>query len=133
MEKEAVFNLIKDVLRGDRRIVFAYVYGSFINELSFNDIDIGIYVKDSKMNPFLISSDIKTKLSILSKKKGMNFTADQFDVKILNEAPFTFLKRIFTEGNLLIDNDPDFRTDRVEQVSLKYRECAGLLAEASLG
>ena len=32
-----------------------------------------------------------------------------------------------------MDNDPDLRTDIIENVSLKYRECAGLLAEASLG
>jgi hypothetical protein len=58
--------------------------------------------------------------------------ADLFDVRVLNNAPFTFLKRIFKEGMLLIDNDPDLRTDIVEYVSLKYRECSGLLAEASL-
>jgi hypothetical protein len=54
-------------------------------------------------------------------------------VKVIKDAPFTFLNRIFKEGNLLIDLDPDLRTDLVEHVSLKYRECAGLLAEASLG
>ncbi|MDI6755508.1 MAG: hypothetical protein QME78_14070, partial [Thermodesulfobacteriota bacterium] len=58
--------------------------------------------------------------------------ADQFDVQIINDAPFTFLKRIFKEGILLLDHDPDLRTDIVEYVSLKYRECAGLLTEASL-
>jgi hypothetical protein len=63
----------------------------------------------------------------------VNLTADQFDVKVINDAPFTFLNRIFKEGNLLIDLDPDLRTDLIEHVSLKYRECAGLLAEASLG
>ena len=30
------------------------------------------------------------------------------------------------------DHDPEPRTDIVEYVSLEYRECAGLLAEASL-
>jgi hypothetical protein len=62
----------------------------------------------------------------------MDLTADRFDVQIINHAPFTFLKRIFKEGILLIDRDPDLRTDLVEYVSSKYRECAGLLAEASL-
>jgi hypothetical protein len=58
--------------------------------------------------------------------------ADLFDVKILNDAPFTFLKRVFVEGVLLLDRDPDRRTDLIEYVSVKYRECTGLLAEASL-
>jgi len=46
---------------------------------------------------------------------------------------FTFLKRVFKEGILLVDKDSDLRTDIIENVSLKYRECTGLLAEASLG
>jgi hypothetical protein len=58
--------------------------------------------------------------------------ADLFDVKVLNDAPFTFLKRVFIEGILLLDRDPDRRTDLIEYVSFKYREYAGLLAEASL-
>lgn len=47
--------------------------------------------------------------------------------------PMSTALRIFKEGMSLIDNDPDLRTDVVEHVSLKYRECTGLLAEASLG
>jgi len=75
---------------------------------------------------------LKTQLSRTGKKKDIDIKADQFDIQIINEAPFTFLKRIFKEGILLIDRDPELRTDLIEFVSLKYRECAGLLAEASL-
>ena len=132
MKKEIILNLIREVLIKDDRLVFAFAYGSFVTEESFRDIDIGIYVKNKEENPFIISSDIKTQLSHLAKKEGLNLTADHFDVKVINDAPFTFLKRVFKEGVLLIDNDPDLRTDIVEYVSLKYRECTGLLAEASL-
>jgi len=132
MEKERVIHLIKDVLNKDDRLVFAYLYGSFVKEETFRDIDIGIYVKNPDENPFLISSDIQTILSQTAKQRGLGLPADLFDVKILNHAPFTFLKRIFKEGKLIVDNNPDLRTDVVEYVSLKYRECSGLLAEASL-
>jgi predicted nucleotidyltransferase len=132
MEREKVIHLIKAVLVQDGRVVFAYVYGSFVRGESFRDIDIGVHVRNPEENPFVISSDIKTQLSFISRKEGFGFTADQFDVRIINDAPFTFLKRIFKEGILLIDLDPELRTDIVEQVSMKYRECAGLLAEASL-
>jgi predicted nucleotidyltransferase len=131
-EREITLDLIRGVCRQDERVVFAYAYGSFTQDESFRDIDIGIYVKETEENPFAITSDVKIALSHNTKKRGLNFTADQFDVKILNEAPFTFLKRIFKEGILLVDRDPDLRTDLVEYVSLKYRECAGLLSEASL-
>ena len=132
MNKEMIFDLIKEVLTKDSRLVFAFAYGSFVTEESFRDIDIGVYVKDRETNPFMISSEIKTQLSLFAKGKGVNFSADHFDVKVINDAPFTFLNRVFKEGVLLLDNDPNIRTDMVEYVSLKYRECAGILAEASI-
>jgi len=132
MEKDRIINLIEDVLNKDDRLVFAYLYGSFVKEETFRDIDIGIYIKNPDDNPFFISSDIQTKLSQTSKQRGLSLIADLFDVKVINHAPFTFLKRIFKEGKLIVDNNPDLRTDMIEYVSLKYRECSGLLAEASL-
>ncbi len=132
MQKERVFEIIRDILSQDERVVFAYVYGSFVAEKSFRDIDVGIYVKNPEGNPFVICTDIKTRLSRDTRARNLRFTADQFDVKVINKAPFTFLKRVFKEGRLLVDLNPDLRTDLVESVSLKYRECAGLLAEASL-
>jgi len=127
-----MLNLLKKALTQDERVVFAYAYGSFVKEQSFRDIDVGIYVKNPEENPFVISSDLKTQLSRAGKKENIDLTADQFDIQIINHAPFTFLKRVFKEGILLVDRDPELRTDLVEYVSSKYRECAGLLAEASL-
>jgi predicted nucleotidyltransferase len=132
MDREKLLKLLREVLAKDERVIFAYIYGSFVKEQSFRDIDIGIYIKDSEENPLVISPDIKTQLSRVVKRESMGFTADQFDVQIINHAPFTFLKRVFKEGILLLDRDPELRTDLVEYVSSKYRECAGLLAEASL-
>ena len=132
MNKEKVLNLLREALSQDERVVFAYIYGSFVKEESFRDIDVGIYVKNPEENPFVITSDTKTQLSRIFKKENVDLTADQFDIQIINHAPFTFLKRVFKEGILLIDHDPELRTDVVEYVSLKYRECARLLTEASL-
>jgi len=39
-----MINLIKDVLNKDDRLVFAYLYGSFVKEDEYRDIDIGIYI-----------------------------------------------------------------------------------------
>ncbi|MBI4496255.1 MAG: nucleotidyltransferase domain-containing protein [Deltaproteobacteria bacterium] len=132
MKKEQLLNLMKDVLLREERVLFAYAYGSFLSSESFRDLDIGIYVRNPEDNPFVLSTDIKTSLSLLARVEQLGLTADHFDVQIINQAPFTFLKRIFQEGILLLDRDPDLRTDLVEQVSLKYRECAGILAETSL-
>lgn len=130
--KEKILELMREVLESERRIVFAYAYGSFLKEEKFRDIDLGIFLEDLRENPFKVTSNIKVKLSQLARENGLDFKADQFDVQVINEAPFTFLGRIFNEGMLLLDRDPDLRTDIIERVSLKYRECAGLLAEAGL-
>jgi predicted nucleotidyltransferase len=132
MDKGRLLRVIKEILLANEGIVFAYLYGSIINQETFKDIDLGIFVKNAGENPLVISSDIKTQLSRRAKKEGLKVTADEFDVRILNEAPFTFLKRVFQEGTLILDRDPDLRTDLIEYVSRKYRECAGILAEASL-
>jgi predicted nucleotidyltransferase len=132
MKRERILSLIKEALARDGRTIFAYAYGSFVKEESFRDIDIGIYIKNPEENIFVVTSDLRTELSRHSREEGINLTVDQFDVKVINDAPFTFLHRIFKEGKLLIDLDPDLRTDLIEHVSVKYRECAGLLAEASL-
>lgn len=132
MKRERILSLIQEALARDGRIIFAYAYGSFVTEEAFRDIDIGIYVKNPEENIFVITSDLRTKMSRYAGEAGANLTADQFDVKVINDAPFTFLSRIFKEGKLLVDLDPDLRTDLIEHVSAKYRECAGLLAEASL-
>ena len=133
MQKDRLLGIIKSALLKNEAVVFAYVYGSFLRERSFRDIDIGIYLMNPPENPNIVTSDIKGQLSRLGKEEGFNFAADQFDVRILNEAPFTFLRKVFKEGVLLLDRDPDLRTDLIEHVSRKYRECAGILAEASIG
>jgi predicted nucleotidyltransferase len=96
MEKERVFKLVEEVLSEDSRLIFAYAYGSFVMKGTFTDIDIGIYVNNPEENPFVISSDIKTQLSLLAKKEGLIFTADDFDVRIINDAPFTPLESPIT-------------------------------------
>lgn len=131
--KETLIRIIKGVIARDERVIFAYLYGSFVRGESFRDIDLALYVKkETSDNPFIIISDIKSELFFQARKEHLNIPADQFDVQIMNEAPFTFLRRIFQEGILILDRGPDLRTDVVEYVSFQYRECAGLLAEASL-
>ncbi len=112
--------------------MFAYIYGSFARAEAFRDIDVGVYLRDPEEDPFGVSFDVKERVSRSLQGIGIDTDADLFDVKILNGAPFTFLKRVFIEGLLMLDRDPELRTDLIEHVSMKYRECAGLMAEASL-
>jgi hypothetical protein len=91
-----------------------------------------VYAADSDVNPYVLSADLKERLSAHLRSRRVDLPADRFDVQVLNQAPFTFMKSIFREGVLMIDRDPELRTDIIEHVSRKYRECAGLLMETSL-
>jgi len=132
INREKILALIREFLHGEKEIIFAYAYGSFLKDKEFRDIDLGIFLKNAGENPYVITSQIKVALSQQAKKQGLYLPPDCWDVQIINQAPFTFLGRIFKEGKLLLDRNPDLRTDIIEKVSLKYRECAGLLAEAAL-
>jgi|APMed6443717190_1056831.scaffolds.fasta_scaffold12557_2 predicted nucleotidyltransferase len=130
--QERIKTAVANVLEQDQRLVFAYIYGSFARAEAFRDIDVGVYLRDPEEDPFGVSFDVKERVSRSLQGIGIDTDADLFDVKILNGAPFTFLKRVFIEGLLMLDRDPELRTDLIEHVSMKYRECAGLMAEASL-
>jgi len=130
--REQVIDAVKNVVGEDHRLVFAYLYGSLVRGEAFRDVDLGVYIRDPAENPFTVSFELKERISRSLQGSGVVADADLFDVQILNDAPFTFLKRVFTEGILLVDRDANCRTDLIEYVSLKYRECTGLLAEASL-
>jgi hypothetical protein len=40
MKKDVIFDLMKEVLTQDDRLVFGYVYGSFVKEKSFRQFSL---------------------------------------------------------------------------------------------
>jgi predicted nucleotidyltransferase len=98
LNREAIKVEIHAVLEQDPRLVFAYLYGSFCREEPFQDIDIGVYAENSDVNPYVLSADLKERLSAHLRGRTVDLPSDRFH----------------------------------EHVSRKYRECAGLLMEASL-
>lgn len=115
---------IINVLEKDPRIVFAYLYGSAINEGQYRDIDIGVYISN-KEDALGVSSDIKVALSL---KTGI--PPDQFDVQIINNTDNLVYLGEVLNGKLLVDKDPDLRGNFIEYFSMRYREAEGILNEA---
>jgi len=52
-----------------------------------------------------------------------------FDVRIINDAPYDFVIDILCKGTLIVDKDPEIRTDVIERVSDEYRVNFALLDE----
>jgi predicted nucleotidyltransferase len=126
-------NLIEEITRAvfhDRRIVFAYLYGSFCSGDQGNDIDIAVYsIKDE--DPHQLAADLKIDLY---HRTGL--PPDRFDVRVLNDFDehcdlfaLLYLKNILESGRLLVDKSPDLRANFLELYGTRFRECEGLIQE----
>ncbi len=111
--KDKLIRNIRNILLTREEILFAYLHGSFLEENTFNDIDIGIYLK------YLPSSIIKYELSLetelMNKIRGYIF-----DVRILNNAPLSFRYNVIKSGEILLSHDEDKRTEFQEQTVINY-------------
>jgi len=123
-------NEIVKVLYENKRVVFAYLYGSFLHEDRGNDIDIGIYSQADE-EPYKLSADLKIELH-----HRTNLIPDFFDIRVLNRFDeqcnvfdLLFLKNILENGHLLINKDPVIHADFLERYGTRFRECEGLIQE----
>ena len=125
---------IQQVLSREPRVVFAYLFGSFLSGKDFNDIDLGIYcTREAMEHPFALTSDLKIALS-----RATGLPPDQFDLVLINALmasdrmdSLLMLGEIL-EGQVLLDRDPEFRADLIEKVSSQFRESQGIIREALL-
>lgn len=123
---------IKKVLLCNSEIIFAYIFGSFKESETFNDIDIAVYCSEIALrNPFAFTSDLKIELSQIT-----GYYPDIFDITIINYCnnseradSLLLLYEIFN-GTLITDKNPELRTDLIEKISARFRESEGILAEA---
>lgn len=131
--KNKTIKIIKAILNKEKNIEFAYLFGSFISEKKHNDIDIGIYTHEGiKENSLNITANLKHKISRKLKESNIHLEADEIDITLLNSINFKFMARIFKEGVLILDKNPEHRADLMEENSLKLRECMGILKEAEI-
>ena len=129
-ERKDLTSLFSEVLNVDDRVIFAYLYGSFINESPFRDIDVFVYLRN-EVDPFTYPVSLKENLFDAVAKAGYNaFSIDDFDVRVINESPYDFAIDLLCEGKLIVDKDTDLRTDYIERISNEYRVNYFVLDEA---
>jgi predicted nucleotidyltransferase len=117
-DKERLISIIKSELLKHEEIVFAYIYGSFVDpEMRFfRDIDIGIYVSNYKKEDFG-----KYELILpIELEKSLNYKYP-VDVKLLNNAETIFSYRVIC-GELLFTRDEDIWADYVVYISKRYAD-----------
>ena len=108
---------IQEVLQGNSRVIFAYLYGSIVESEDFKDIDVALYATQGGADSLLLEADIQTALS-----EKTSLAPDFFDVRVINNAPVDFAITILTKGKLLFSCDEDSRSDYVERIASTYRK-----------
>lgn len=97
-------------------IVAAFLFGSFVNEQSFSDIDIGLIMKFQPDQPLHFELSLESQLE--------KMVAYPVDVRILNKAPLAFSQNVFRTGRVILDKDPNFRADFQGRILKEYFDFA---------
>jgi predicted nucleotidyltransferase len=112
-KKERIIARLKEFLDKRPEICFAFLHGSFLDDLSCRDLDLGVYFNPA-LTPDAIS-DLALELSFeLTALLGL-----PVDVHALNQAGGGFCYHV-TRGLLLVSRDDELAYDFMEKTWLDY-------------
>jgi predicted nucleotidyltransferase len=121
-EKQAVIRHLAEKLQSLKEVAFAYLYGSFIEDMPFHDVDVGIYLSGiSEAEAGILAVELA---SILTKSVEL-----EVDVRVLNFAPVSFVYHVIC-GQVLFERSPDARIQIIENVVRQYLDMKPLLCRA---
>lgn len=116
-EKQMIIEKISSRFRKRKNITFAYIFGSFVRDEKFSDIDIGVFVsKESSRESLNFEFDLEEEIQ--------SFTHVPVDVRIINHAPLSFVYHVIKEGILIKDKDASKRADFEGMIFKKYLDFA---------
>jgi hypothetical protein len=105
--------LIADRLAGlSDNILAAYVFGSFVEDKPYSDIDLGLLMLNDPGNPVVLEIDFETEIE--------KTTGCPVDIRILNGAPLSFCQQVIRTGEVILDTDPNIRADFEGRILKKY-------------
>lgn len=112
-EKEHLIGRVSEILKTKIYILFAYIFGSFVSGDAFNDIDIGLFIDDKKSK-----STLKIELELENELEESLHVP--FDVRIINNAPLSFIYNMLKNKIVILDKDKNLRTDFEGLIYKKY-------------
>lgn len=112
-EKEVLIGKISDILKTKDDLIFAYIFGSFVLEDLFKDIDIGIFISSRR-----VASPLKLELEMEGELEDAIHIP--VDVRIINNAPLSFVYNVLKGGILIVDNNQSIRSDFAGLIYKKY-------------
>jgi predicted nucleotidyltransferase len=99
-----------------KEIVAAYLFGSFITQRLFSDIDLAILTAGDLTEPLNFEIDLENRLEKIVKYS--------VDVRVLNRAPLSFCRNVIRHRMVILDRDPNLRADFEGQILKQYFDVA---------
>ena len=93
-------------------IVFAYLFGSFVTEERFNDIDVAVFIKNSEVKILEFELDLENELEKVVRVR--------IDVRVINGAPLAFSQNVIRSGKVIVDREPNLRADFEGRILKQY-------------
>ncbi|MBI2436853.1 MAG: nucleotidyltransferase domain-containing protein [Candidatus Magasanikbacteria bacterium] len=122
--KQSIIDDITKKLATHDEIICAYIFGSFVSEETFRDIDIAILIDTKKVSA---SQHFEYILTL-----GAEFRlAYPIDIILLNDAPAQFQANVFRDGKLLINKNSEQLSNLIESASLSAVRNASLIREST--
>lgn len=110
------------LLADEPAVAFAYLHGSFLTELPFHDIDIGVHLTDPPERQTQHAVDLTDRLS--------RHVGYPVDVRPLNHAPLSFVFHAL-QGELLVSHDDELLGRVLDRTGREYLDLAPLLRQAT--
>ena len=116
-QKEKIANTISAYLENKfKEIAAAYLYGSFVSNMPFSDIDLGILVKNDVETTLNFELELENNLEKIVKYS--------MDARVLNRAPLSFCQNVIRNRKIILDKDPNLRADFEGQILKQYFDVA---------
>ena len=109
-DKKEVMDEIGKIVSGFDDVRAAYVFGSYVHNDDFNDIDVALLIS-KELNPY---TSFKFEMMVARELERRIKLRFEFDVKILNHSPIEFQYEVLKKGKAVFLRD---RTENVEYES----------------
>lgn len=121
-KREICLQRISDFLKEEPSILFAYAYGSFLEPSRFRDLDIAVFAMPDNLplRPYVYEIELGNAIIQLLDAPF------PVDVRIINSAGIP-LQYHALRGRLLVDRNPDMRSEIMTRIASLYLDIAPIL------
>ena len=121
-KKEKALNVIKEYLYQKQSILFAFLHGSFLEDMPFQDIDVAVYYDED------LHSEERINSSLLASAQLSTALHIPVDVHALNGSAVGFCYEV-TKGEVLFSRDEEKRFDFMEKIWAQYFDLKPVLEQ----